>query len=68
MGSIKMCEGGIEVNYESAYKCPICGSRDRTLKISNEFKGCIHSDNVRFERCSCGRTLRTETKITVAIG
>ena len=65
MGSFKMCKSGIEINYESIYECPICGSHDRTFNMPKELRYYNPSNNVRFERCSCGRTLRTETIITV---
>lgn len=66
MGSVKICEDGIEYNYESKYKCPACGRHDRTFKLSIDMTLYGSNDeNVRFETCSCGETLKIETVITI---
>lgn len=66
MGSVRMCKDYVEFNYESKYKCPKCGGQDRAFKISSDMYFYESSnENVRFETCSCGKTLRIETLITV---
>lgn len=66
MKNVKIDKDGIEFNYESKYKCPVCGSQDRAFKMSTDMTlyG-SNDDNVRYETCSCEAVLQIKTTVTI---